>query len=407
MSTVRIALFFVGIILMIVAVIGFIDAQAVEAGRATFTYKAVSSTSGPILTTTPILVEELTATATPVVASGEEEGPEAPTEEAPAEEAPAEEAPAEEAPSVPSFATLPSVGMIGTHVVQPGETLYCIGRAYAVQPQVIAQTNGLALNGILANRQTLLIPAVPWDQVLPGQICAPQFRSPYVATPTVTSTPVPQSMPGATPMDQLGAPTLAPSPTATPVTETRRIVAYVPTGMALGQSLEVILTFNPEAPAGAEGAVPVATVTTITPDLDRLVALQPLRDVHYFDEHRLIATARLDAAGFMVSPPTEIRYPVRQGEALVWRWSIKPLEAEPQTVIISLWLTYEPKRPNVEPVADGLYWSAPFLVNARRTFFGIILNLQTFMTLAGTLVGLLISVTQATQLFVRREPHDA
>ncbi|HEX6383640.1 MAG TPA: LysM peptidoglycan-binding domain-containing protein [Anaerolineae bacterium] len=388
MSNVRIALFFLGIILTIVAFIGIIDAQATatEGGIADFAYLAASSTPGPILEATSVLVEEPTATATATETTSEEQSP--------------------AATSVPPPSAFAAVAIIGAHVVQPGETLYCIGRAYAVRPQAITQANGLALNGILANRRTLLIPAVPWNQVPPGEVCAAQFSSSYVAAPTVTATPVAQSLPGATPTAQTGAPAAAPSPTATPVAETRKIVVYVPTGIALGESLEVILTFNPEAPAGAEGALPVATVATITSDSELLVAPQPLRDVYYFDEHRLFATARLDASGLMVSPSAEISYPVWPGEALVWRWSIKLLEAGPQTVILSLWLTYEPKRPDVEPLDDGLYWSAPFSVNARRTFLGLILDLQTFISMLGTVLGLVISSTQAMQLFGRRDTLD-
>src|SRR5690349_22984298 len=42
------------------------------------------------------------------------------------------------------FTPLPPVPIIGQHTAQPGETIFCIARAYGVLPSAIAQANGLA-----------------------------------------------------------------------------------------------------------------------------------------------------------------------------------------------------------------------------------------------------------------------
>ena len=62
----------------------------------------------------------------------------------------------------------------GYHVVQPGETLYCIGRAYGVDPYAIARQNGILNPNLIYPGQRLAIPDVP--RSLPsGRVCPRQF----------------------------------------------------------------------------------------------------------------------------------------------------------------------------------------------------------------------------------------
>ena len=106
-------------------------------------------------------------------------------------------------------------GILGRHTVQPGETLYCIGRGYAVAPEAIAQANGLGATGALSAGQVLDIPAVRWDNVPPGPVCAPQFASPYVtASATGALTPT-APVAAVTPAPSTG---VAPAATATELT---------------------------------------------------------------------------------------------------------------------------------------------------------------------------------------------
>src|SRR5205823_11253924 len=78
---------------------------------------------------------------------------------------------------------LPPLPIIGHHLVGAGETLFCIARGYGVLPAAIAQANGLMTPFTVYPGQTLKIPAVQWDDILPGPVCAPQFKSPYPGLP--------------------------------------------------------------------------------------------------------------------------------------------------------------------------------------------------------------------------------
>jgi LysM repeat protein len=81
-------------------------------------------------------------------------------------------APAAAAPS----ALPPQPGTIlGQHTVVAGDTLDCIGRAYKVDPNAIAQVNGTSSP---AAGQKLNIPAVAWYNIPTGTTCTAQFTVP-------------------------------------------------------------------------------------------------------------------------------------------------------------------------------------------------------------------------------------
>jgi LysM repeat protein len=64
--------------------------------------------------------------------------------------------------------------ILGYHTVKPGETLFCIGRAYGVDPQAIAVRNGIVNPGLIYVGQVLAIPNAP--RLLPsGPVCQRQF----------------------------------------------------------------------------------------------------------------------------------------------------------------------------------------------------------------------------------------
>ncbi|HEY72503.1 MAG TPA: LysM peptidoglycan-binding domain-containing protein [Thermoflexia bacterium] len=75
----------------------------------------------------------------------------------------------------PSVTPTPLSGdILGYHTVQPGETLYCIGRAYGVDPYAIASQNGILNPNIIHACATLAIPNAP--RTLPaGRVCPAQF----------------------------------------------------------------------------------------------------------------------------------------------------------------------------------------------------------------------------------------
>lgn len=62
---------------------------------------------------------------------------------------------------------------LGTHVVKPGETIWCIARGYGVSPWAITAHNGIVNPALIAPGQVLSIPNAP--ATLPaGPTCAPQ-----------------------------------------------------------------------------------------------------------------------------------------------------------------------------------------------------------------------------------------
>ena len=126
--------------------------------------------------------------------------------------------------------------IIGVHTVQPGETIFCIGRAYGVLPTAITQVNGVIT---LTPGQQLRIPGVQWPSIPPGPVCKTQFTSPFPGlTPTntpapapsatsvpptekpekpPTNTPVPPGVPSNTPTRTSTAVTVPPTATATKI----------------------------------------------------------------------------------------------------------------------------------------------------------------------------------------------
>ncbi len=92
--------------------------------------------------------------------------------------------------------TQPSSGnILGYHTVKPGETLYCVGRAYSVSPWAIAGTNYIPWPYWLYPGQVLAIPNVPWYNIPPGPVCQPQFGG-TTPPPTPTPGPYPTPTPG-------------------------------------------------------------------------------------------------------------------------------------------------------------------------------------------------------------------
>lgn len=64
--------------------------------------------------------------------------------------------------------------ILGYHVVQPKETLYCIGRAYGVDPYAIARRNSILNPNLIHVGQKLAIPDAP-RSLPPGRVCPRQF----------------------------------------------------------------------------------------------------------------------------------------------------------------------------------------------------------------------------------------
>jgi LysM repeat protein len=127
----------------------------------------------------------------------------------------------------------PSYTIIGYWTVQPGQTLYCIGRYYKVSPWAIAAVNFIPWPYFIYPNQQLAIPNAPWYNIPPGPVC-------YPGVPYVTPTPGPTATPGPV------------TPTPTPVPTTCRFYHYVRWGQTLsgiawsyGTTIQAIMYANP------------------------------------------------------------------------------------------------------------------------------------------------------------------
>jgi LysM repeat protein len=117
--------------------------------------------------------------------------------------------------ATPSTPTEPVSAVLGTHKVRWGETLYCIGRGYGVNPWAIARVNNIRWwPYLIFPGQLLTIPNEIWLPAVPaGRVCAPQFTATPVATPVPTVSP-----PASTPAPTVVAPTATPVPSSQPAT---------------------------------------------------------------------------------------------------------------------------------------------------------------------------------------------
>jgi hypothetical protein len=64
--------------------------------------------------------------------------------------------------------------ILGKHTVKAGETLYCIGRAYGVDPNAIATQNSIVYTNLIYPGTVLDIPDAA-KTIVPGPVCKAQF----------------------------------------------------------------------------------------------------------------------------------------------------------------------------------------------------------------------------------------
>src|SRR6185436_4024670 len=99
------------------------------------------------------------------------------------------------------FTPIPPAPIIGHHIAQPGDTIFCISRGYGVLPGAIAQANGLPFPFFIRSGQDLAIPAVQWTNISDGPVCATQFISPFPGLVVATATPQDTATPAGPPLN--------------------------------------------------------------------------------------------------------------------------------------------------------------------------------------------------------------
>jgi len=87
----------------------------------------------------------------------------------------------------------PCAAIQGYHVLKQNETLFALARAYATQPQTIAQCNGLTNPNRISSGVKLAIPTHCWHPVPAGPTAQRQFTPVACGGGTVPATPAPSS----------------------------------------------------------------------------------------------------------------------------------------------------------------------------------------------------------------------
>jgi LysM repeat protein len=129
---------------------------------------AVPSEDTPTPTETPVPGDTPTPTSTPTPTPTSTPGP------TPTPSATPTPGPTVTPYPTPTVAPTPTGDILGYHTVQPRETLFCIGRAYGVDPYAIAAQNGILNPNVIHPGHVLAIPNVP-SSLLPGRVCPRQF----------------------------------------------------------------------------------------------------------------------------------------------------------------------------------------------------------------------------------------
>lgn len=134
----------------------------------------------------------------------------------------------------------PVYTIIAYWTVQPGQTLYCIGRYYKVSPWAISSANRIPWPYYIYPGQVLAIPNAPWYNIPPGPVC-------YPGVPNVTPTPPPAGTP--TPPPAVTPPAVTPTP---PAPAACRYYHYVQWGQTLSgiawyyhTTIQAIMYANP------------------------------------------------------------------------------------------------------------------------------------------------------------------
>jgi LysM repeat protein len=83
----------------------------------------------------------------------------------------------------PTTTPTPAGTILGYHTVQPGETLFCIGRAYGVDPYAIARQNNILNPNLIHAGTAPAIPNAPCA-LPPGRVCPRQFNGGTPTPPT-------------------------------------------------------------------------------------------------------------------------------------------------------------------------------------------------------------------------------
>ncbi|MBN2083848.1 MAG: phosphotransferase [Anaerolineales bacterium] len=178
----------------------------------------------------------------------------------------------------------------------------------------------------------------------------------------------PTARPPATPTSDA-----APFPTAAAaeVREERILEVEWPPQMRLGDSDTMRLSLIPSR----EGY-------TVTAEFEEHAAQENAVTVTRMAGYSLRAAARVDAAGFLLSPAGEQVRELPEGEPVTWRWTLTPRSAGRQRVSLILLLRWMPLDPQSGAVRERELYSRSLTVEV-TSFLGLTARQAAFAGLAG------------------------
>jgi hypothetical protein len=178
-------------------------------------------------------------------------------------------------------------------------------------------------------------------------------------------------------------PTVAPVPTPTPSVEERIVQVEWPARLHLGDSDVVRLALIPSG----EGY-------TVTSEFPEQALETHSVAVNRRDGYELNAVARLDGSGFEIAPQGEQVRLLPRGEAVAWRWSLRPLAPGQQRLAVSLTLRWTPAEGD-KPAQEAHLYSRGLEVQI-ISFLGLTRAQAMATGLLGLIFGSLLSASAFT-----------
>jgi hypothetical protein len=162
--------------------------------------------------------------------------------------------------------------------------------------------------------------------------------------------------------------------------ETRLLTIEWPRAVRVGDSDLVRLRFEVD-PVGRLTPAPESGGSSIQ---DEVIGIPDL-----YDTHNVVVEVRLDLAGMQVAPQATITEPIRRGQALVFYWSISPVQ--PGTYRGTLWV-YLNMVPKGGGDIDRRALVAYRMEIEARSVLGLPASIARWGGAAGTLLGMILSM---------------
>ncbi len=198
------------------------------------------------------------------------------------------------------------------------------------------------------------------------------------------------------------AATAAPTQAAAPTASAPPLATAAPTATALVEARAVELEWPPQMRLGDSDIIRLAVVpiqggyevTTEFGEHQTITQPVTLEQPAGYDLHGI---ARLDAAGFDVSPAGEQAQRLLVGQTATWRWTLEPQNAGQQRVALSLRLRWTPQAGNPSPARETTLYDKALTIRV-LSFMGLSTREAGLVGLLGLVFGSTLSVPMAAHV---------